>query len=134
MIDALTLLLGRYSGAFRSRGRRAADRTRVLRSIEYMEDNLSRALSLREIASASGYSRFHFLRLFKRVVGQTPHAFLMGRRVVRAQGLLRQGRSLADVAYQTGFADQAHLNRRFKQIAGVTPGEFSSGCRRTPRS
>ena len=49
------------------------------------------------------------------------------RPVERAKSLLRQGSPLANTAYSTGFVDQAHLTRRFKQLVGVTPGEFARG-------
>lgn len=129
MIEALALLLKRYSTPRRSQPRPLCDRVSIVRSLDYIEDNLADSLTLSDIAGASGYSRYHFLRVFKRCTGQTPHAYLMRRRVERAQQLLRRGDSIADTAYGAGFTDQAHLSRRFKQIVGVTPGEFVRGVR-----
>ena len=96
----------------------------VARSIRYILDNLPEPMSLKEIARASGYSRFHFLRLFKKETGHTPHAFVMKCRIERSMKLLREGVSLADAAYATGFSDQAHFSRRFKELVGITPGEY----------
>lgn len=131
MIEALALLLKRYSTPRRSPRRRLRDRGPIAKSVDYIEDNLAESLSLADIAEASGYSRFHFLRVFKLRTGQTPHAYLMRRRVERAQQLLRRGDPIADAAYGAGFTDQAHLSRRFKQLVGVTPGEFVRGARAT---
>ncbi|MEM7354142.1 MAG: AraC family transcriptional regulator [Acidobacteriota bacterium] len=113
------------------RPRRARPRRQICRAIDFIEDHLDARLTLSMIAEASGLSRFHFLRVFKQATGTTPFAYLMRRRVERARRLIARGRPLADVAYSTGFADQAHLCRRFRQIVGMTPGEAARKALRT---
>ncbi|BCQ62520.1 hypothetical protein PBOI14_42700 [Pseudomonas sp. Boi14] len=61
-----------------------------------------------------------------------PHAYLVNRRVQFAQARLRQGVPIAEVAQAAGFADQAHLQRAFKQHLGATPGQYQ-GPRRARR-
>lgn len=128
VVEVLGLLLDRHGRGRRGERPAAPDRARIARSVELVEDRLGESLSLGDIAEPSGYSRFHFLRVFKELMGQTPHAYVVARRVERAKGLLRRGRPLAAVAYETGFSDQAHFTRRFRQLVGVTPGEFSRGA------
>jgi AraC-like DNA-binding protein len=54
-----------------------------------------------------------------------PHAYLESIRIRQAQKLLSKGTPLAQVAYEVGFASQSHFTQRFKQIIGVTPGEYA---------
>lgn len=127
MIEALGALLERHATDGRCRPRCQRRPGAVARAIEYIDAALDEPLSLAEIASAGGYSRFHFLRVFKASTGVTPLAFVMHRRVCRARRLLRRGAPIAHAAYDAGFADQSHLTRWFKQIVGVTPGEYVRG-------
>jgi len=63
-------------------------------------------------------------RAFKRHYGMTPHAFLINRRIQFARRQLREGKLIADVALESGFADQAHFQRAFKQHLAATPGQY----------
>jgi len=65
-------------------------------------------------------------RAFEKEFAITPHAWVTGRRLEEARRRILDGRPLADVAAEVGFADQAHLTRRFRQFLGTTPGRFGS--------
>lgn len=119
------LLLTRHAGAPARAGKR--DDKRVQRARDYLAANAVRDVQLAEVARVAGLSPFHFLRLFADAYGLTPHAFLMAMRLEEARNRLARGEPIADVAAETGFADQAHLTRRFKAAYGVTPGVFLSG-------
>ncbi len=94
-------------------------------AIDYMESNLDRTLSLTKIAEAAGLSRYHFLRQFKAATGQTPHRYLMQRRLERAKkSLLDPRRSIGEIALATGFSSQSHLTTAFRKAYGVSPGKF----------
>lgn len=80
--------------------------------------------SLAELADLTGLSQFALLRAFRRQTGMPPHAYLNQLRVRRARLLLDRGQPPADVAAQTGFADQAHLTRHFKRVVGVPPAAY----------
>lgn len=99
---------------------------RVLARVQDMiEGNLHQNLSLQELARKSGYSRTHFIRMFRAATGLTPHQFLLSRRLDRATMLLRHRENpLAAVAAQCGFASQSHMTDVFRQRFGLTPGEF----------
>jgi AraC-like DNA-binding protein len=81
-------------------------------------------VTLAELAALAGASRFALLRGFAREVGATPHAYLVGRRVLLARRLLAAGQSPAEAAQGAGFADQSHLTRAFRRHLGTTPARY----------
>jgi AraC-like DNA-binding protein len=99
---------------------------RMLRSIEeYIDLNLEKDLSIEELASHLGISPSYFARSFRSSVGLAPHAYVIRRRLLRAQELLANTElPLIDIALATGFADQSHLSRRFHEMTGVPPRNF----------
>jgi len=99
---------------------------RIEQAVVLMEANFGSGLSRKQLAATAGLSAFHFSRLFHRVVGVSPHQYLVGCRLRHARELLAvgQGRSIAEVALECGFADQAHLARHFRRAYGVSPGQF----------
>jgi AraC-like DNA-binding protein len=97
---------------------------------EYIEAHLNDSMELAELSAIAGLSVFHFARQFKQTTGVTPHFYLVRRRVERAKELLtRTELSLSDIAFAAGFADQSHLTRHFRQLAGITPGQFRRSLR-----
>ncbi|MEW5958421.1 MAG: AraC family transcriptional regulator [Chloroflexota bacterium] len=96
----------------------------VARVQAYLDSCYARNVSLEELAHLAGLSAFHLTRVFHQTVGLPPHAYLNQVRVREARRLLLAGRPIAAVAFETGFADQSHLTRRFKRIVGVTPGQY----------
>ncbi len=93
--------------------------------LEYIQAHLDRDLGLKELANLLQFSPHYFAHLFKQSVGIAPHQYVIQQRVERAKLLLkRRDMSISDVAYAVGFANQAHLNRHFKRITGITPGAF----------
>ena len=96
----------------------------ITRVCEFIKTHFAESLSLEELSTVAYLSPFHFQRLFLRNTGVTPHEYLMQWRVNKASRLLRQGHAIADVAVDTGFADQSHFTRTFKRIVGITPGRY----------
>lgn len=88
--------------------------------------DLDAGLHLDDLAAATGLSRYHLLRVFKKHTGLTPHAFRTQVRIERAKSLLRAGRSITDTALDCGFADQAHFANRFRRLTGATPGQYAA--------
>jgi transcriptional regulator GlxA family with amidase domain len=92
---------------------------------EYIEAHLHDSIELVELAAIAGLSIFHFARQFKQSAGVTPHYYVIQSRIERAQELLAStDLSLSEIAFATGFSDQSHLTRHFRQLIGVTPGQF----------
>lgn len=97
------------------------------RVLDYVGKNFSRTIHLETMAAQAALSPSHFSRLFKKNIGQSPHQFVMSYRVEQAKKMLTdQARPIIDIALSCGFADQAHLSRVFKQIAGLTPKQYRS--------
>jgi AraC-like DNA-binding protein len=86
-------------------------------------------VSLSELAAQVGVSRYHFIRLFHRVTGLAPNAYLRQIKLSKARRLICEGAQLAEAAAQAGFADQAHLTREFKRVFGTTPGKIARDLR-----
>jgi len=80
--------------------------------------------SVREAAAHAGMSREGFSRKFRKLHGVPPHAFWHLAKLNDARRLLRSGQPIAAVAAESGFSDQSHLGRCFRQAFGVTPGRF----------
>lgn len=97
---------------------------------EYVEMNLGDSIDLAALATIAGLSVYHFARAFKQSAGVTPHHYLVKRRVERAQEMLaRTELPLPEIALSAGFSDQSHLARHFRQLLGVTPGQFRRSLR-----
>jgi AraC family transcriptional regulator len=91
----------------------------------YIDANLNASLSCEVLARLTNLSVSYFARAFKCTFGCSPHVFLMRRRMERAQGLmLKTNAPLAHIALECGFADQAHLSRRFLQFTGESPASW----------
>lgn len=96
----------------------------VARVRELLHDRLGEDLTLDELADTAALSPFHLLRVFRKHMGITPHAYLTQERVNRARAMLSTPARLADIAQDCGFSDQAHLTRLFKRQLGITPGRY----------
>ena len=95
------------------------------RAKELIESRLASDLSGHELAQECGLSIAHFTRAFRQSVGESPHRWLMRRRIETAQRLLLDSdRNLAEIAVDCGFADQSHFTKVFKSMTGVPPGAF----------
>ena len=95
------------------------------RATELLSENLSGRIRLSELAAECDLSISHFARSFKASFGVSAHRWLVQRRIERAQELLIETHdSLADIADQAGFSDQAAFTRTFHQIVGVSPGRW----------
>jgi len=95
------------------------------RVMDFIQDHLSQDLSLETLAQQTGYSSYHFARLFRQTTGESPHQFVLRQRIERAQRLLKEGNiPLARVAVESGFANQSHLTQAFKRHLGLTPRAY----------
>ena len=98
---------------------------RIRRSVELMHAQLAADLSLKEIAAASYLSPFHFARVFKKLTGATPHAYLAAIRTARAQLLLTNPElSIREIGALVGYASPSHFTKAFRQATGLTPRAF----------
>lgn len=100
------------------------------RATEYMTDHMAGPVLLKDLAGQTGLSPSRFGRAFKLSMGISPHRWQMNLRVLEAQEMLRAGkRPQADIALATGFAEQSHFSRVFKEVVGVPPGVWQRAHR-----
>ncbi len=114
----------RCSGASGSaRGGLAA--WQILRVRAYIDGNLHRTIHIRDLSAVARRSPAHFSRKFKLAVGESPHAYVVRRRLEKACHLMITGAaSLSEIALSVGFSDQAHLCRLFRQAFGQSPAHW----------
>lgn len=125
----LTQLISRYAQHRPTILPISPERGAVLRVQDYLHAYFAESISLDQLAQIADLKPLRLLRVFQRETGLPPHAYLVQHRVQQAKLMLSNGRTIAQVAYETGFTDQSHLNRHFKRLVGVTPGQYAIGCR-----
>lgn len=101
----------------------------VARLRELLDAHAVEGITLEQAAGVLDASPTHLVRAFRRETGIPPHRYLVGRRLDAARRRLLRGDRPVDVAAATGFYDQAHLTRHFRQLLGVTPGEYVASAR-----
>ncbi|WP_437289061.1 helix-turn-helix domain-containing protein [Sorangium sp. So ce406] len=108
----------------------ARDRRRAVEAALWVDAHAHEPIDLERAAREAGLSAFHFLRLFARVLGVTPHQYLVRARLRRAARLLADGaRSITDIALDVGFGDLSNFVRTFHRAAGVSPRGFRQAAR-----
>jgi AraC-like DNA-binding protein len=103
----------------------------VRRALALLRERFAEALTLDELSAHAGLDKFHLCRAFRAQVGMPPHAYLTQLRILSAKELLAAGAKPKDVAGQVGMYDQSQLNRHFRRLVGVTPGQYSAKNRQS---
>ena len=125
LLGAMAMLYRRHASP-RPAGRHLADeRSRIDRVVDFLQANYADAISLAELSGLAEMSAYHLVRSFKKERGLPPHVYLTQVRLQAARRLLAEGQSLAETATAVGLYDQSALNRHFKRIYGMTPGQFA---------
>ncbi|WP_437984541.1 helix-turn-helix transcriptional regulator [Sorangium sp. So ce117] len=108
----------------------ARDRRRAVEAALWLDEHAHEPIDLEGAAREVGLSPFHFLRVFGKVVGVTPHQYLVRARLRRAARLLADSaRSITDIALDVGFGDLSNFVRTFHRAAGVSPRGFRKAAR-----
>lgn len=109
-----------HHGAIRPR-----DRRRIVEAAHWIEAHAHEEIDLAQAGRQAGLSAFHFLRLFAKVIGVTPHQYLIRARLRRAARLLADAElAITDIAFEVGFGDLSNFVRTFHRAAGVSPRDF----------
>lgn len=96
---------------------------------DYMQANFQRQVYLAELADLAQLSEYHFCRMFKQSMAQTPQAYLLAIRIERTKQAIQAGHlPLAEIALQCGFSNQSHMGRYFKKCVGVSPSAYRRHC------
>ncbi len=100
-------------------------RWQAKRLAAFIDENLERPIRSPDLIALTGLSTGHFFRTFKETFGQAPFTYIARLRVERAQQMmLTTSHSLCQIALDCGMCDQSHLTRLFRQLVGMTPGEW----------
>jgi AraC family transcriptional regulator len=92
---------------------------------EYIDGHITGPVPVADLCALVQRSQAHFSRLFKRTFGESPHCFVMRRRVeLAARYMLTTDAPLSDIALRCGFADQAHLCKNYRQAVDQTPAAW----------
>ena len=103
-------------------GREASAYHLMLKARAFMDASLDQPLDLDWVAAHVGYSRYHFLRLFREVFHQTPHQYLTDQRIERAKVLLAEGgRTVTEVCLAVGFESLGSFSALFTRKVGHSP-------------
>jgi AraC-like DNA-binding protein len=110
------------------------DRRRAVEAALWIAAHSQEAIDLDRVAAEVALSPFHFLRVFSRVLGVTPHQYLVRSRLRQAARLLAESeQAVTDVALEVGYADLSNFVRSFHRAAGVSPGAFRQTARKGSR-
>jgi AraC family transcriptional regulator len=98
---------------------------RVIDAIRLVESDAAQPIELKEMAAAAGMSKYHFLRVFRRLTGLTPHRYLVSARLRRAAlALASSSRPVIAIALDAGFGDLSTFNKTFRAVFGLTPTQY----------
>jgi AraC-like DNA-binding protein len=98
----------------------------VRQSKSFMEKYLSEKIELEKIASVAFMSRFHFIRIFKRVYGVSPKQYLKVLRLDKGKELLKQGLNISQVCFDVGYDSLPTFCNAFKKATGHSPREYQN--------
>ena len=97
----------------------------VKRVCRFIDEHLTETIRLKDLSAVAQRSTAYFCRAFKRTFGDSPHSYLITRRVKFAGDLmLGSDAPLSEIAQASGFADQSHFCRHFRQVTGQTPAAW----------
>jgi len=98
----------------------------VRQSKSFMENYLSEKIELEKIAGAAFMSRFHFIRIFKRVYGISPRQYLKDLRINKGKELLKQGLKIPQVCFEVGYDSIPTFCSAFRKATGYSPREYQN--------
>ena len=102
------------------------DLVALRRARDFMDRFYAQPLDVAAMARHANMSASHFSRRFRAVFGETPHSYLMTRRIERAAALLRQGRSVTEACFEVGCSSLGSFSSRFSDILGESPSSYRS--------
>ncbi len=95
------------------------------KAIKHINKNIDKSkINLEKLASKAGYSKYHFLREFKKEFGLTPCHYIHNIKINQARNLIDSNNSLSQIAFECGFADQSHFIKIYKKFYGHTPSKI----------
>ncbi|MEC5143623.1 AraC family transcriptional regulator [Chitinophaga sp. 212800010-3] len=97
---------------------------RVVQAKLFIDHHFADDIDLNNISDEAYFSKFHFIRLFKKIYGKTPHQYLIWVRLEKAMELLKYGSTVSEACYAVGFESVGSFSALFKRTTGVSPSTF----------
>ena len=97
---------------------------RIVQAKLFIDRNYGNNIDLDNIADEAFFSKFHFIRLFRKTYNKTPHQYLICVRMEKAKQLLQSGAEVTDVCYAVGFESISSFTGLFKRTVGLTPSAY----------
>jgi AraC-like DNA-binding protein len=97
---------------------------RIVHAKLFIDNHYDDAIDLNNIAEEAVFSKFHFIRLFKKIYGLTPHRYLIHVRIEKAMQLLRNGMPVSDTCFAVGFESLSSFSNLFKRTACISPTDY----------
>jgi AraC-like DNA-binding protein len=102
----------------------------MVQSKLYIDEHFDEAIDLDNIADEASFSKFHFIRLFKKIYQCTPHQYLIKVRIEKAKYFLKQDLAVGDVCHRIGFESITSFSTLFKNATGESPTVYQDGQRK----
>lgn len=99
---------------------------RIVQAKMFIDEHFAEQIDIDNIADEACFSKFHFIRLFKKTYGKTPHQYLTYARIENAKQLLKKDISVTDVCFAVSFDSVSSFTGLFKREVGITPSEYRS--------
>lgn len=129
LIQVFARLCERCGAAVPSLGADTGDRALFNKLSAVVREHRLDGLRLEELAAVADLNVYQLIRLFSRMAGLTPHAYLVQLRLDDARSHLRNGMPIAEAAVAAGFCDQSALANHFRRSYGITPRQYAQATR-----
>lgn len=102
-----------------------AGKKEINKALDYMHSSFNQDFSLTDLADLVGFSKYHFIRAFKKETGKTPYQYYLDLKVEKAIELIKTDKySITEISFMSGFKDHSHFSRVFLNKTGMAPSRF----------
>ena len=99
---------------------------RIVQAKRYIDSHFAETLDLDNISDEATFSKFHFIRIFRKVYGKTPYQYLTSVRIENAMQFLKLNKSVTETCFEVGFESMSSFSGLFKRLVGVSPSVYLS--------
>jgi AraC-like DNA-binding protein len=97
---------------------------RIVQAKLYIDENYAESIALVNISDEAYFSKFHFIRLFRKIYGKTPHQYVIKVRIESAMELLRANTGVTETCFSVGFESVSSFSALFKKLVGISPSVY----------
>lgn len=123
-IEVVSFFIKKHADSFISIERLYSNKDEIIKSIEYINDNLEYDLSVSSLSKMANLSLYYYIRVFKKEIGLTPKEYIIQQRIKKAEQLILENKPLTYCAISSGFFDQSHMLKYFKHYTGMNPSLY----------